>query len=1130
MISKATNSTELQPIDDRFELDRGQTVEGLAHSLQRWEAISKTDGETYQLCLFKKTGSQLDSDLRRLLHELVRRIRGVLVDRTARDVLVELLDVVEDDSEIGLRFFGPGMPLNQVPKSVRERSFSRVRTTSGRVVVWRQISRLAQAVGSLHSADIVHGNICEAAVFVDGGDSPVLQLGGYEGAVHIGSIDDTSTQLLEPGSIVSIRKDWHDLAVLAEGLLGVEHNKGNTLLPNEQKLLNRLKNPPKFSHIESRNLASEIGDLCNELQRAGSSGRSELVLFPSKDVIRKDLRVLVPKGVPVPSPNELIEQMADDLKSSPPLMWRPPNSRTILLFTNRATYELKPESGDDRLARVVACRPRRANDPTLNAEELVSEFRLCKNPADAKDRIRRSGGGAQSWSALNAEATEAVQEEKLPQWYALNLIEIFSLMASRLRHYPVEILETPAGGSVRMAARLDTNRDEWRAKLGRPSAADSLNRELAHDDGNTDWTLATTDALSIGAASPSISLAEIADRNGRRVFTFDVEGKLPIQRNVILRPRPDQGQESVIRRRLRSISAVRSDHDLLLALDDPNNVTLDDALSSVASPGEPHPDLDSSKIDAWNSIQEGNSIDLVVGPPGVGKSFLVSRLVGSVLQNAPYSRILISAQNHDALVEMQRGLLSHLDSEPHLLVRVEKPLDGEERTELRRDSISVLTDLLQRDTNPLLSEYRRDVEQAVKPRYNPSNSNIDALLRDTDHLLLRSADITLATANSYIVEELRDDGERFDWVIVEEAARASGPELLGVLSLGNRRLLIGDHHQLAPFEAERKASFYEAEVAKTLLEDAVEAIETVSDLPAELPESLKELADDDALFGDVVAAAARLEQPFREISEREEERSFDLMGGHVSILTEQSRMHPVICKIVSDSFYGGRLESSARAINRSPAVATNKEFLSAPLVILDLPSLSVTRRRTFEEKVGTSRQNQIEATTLIKVLKELSPSQGEVSRTLAVLTPFTAQKSLLERELVQLVDPETGKISGFTSPKGNGEFVHTVDGFQGGEADLVVVSLVRNNEWVGPRALGFLSDRRRMNVLLSRARDKLVLITSLRFLGNAVRAHDPDGEGGGRLDFLQSILRSIEEFSENGTCSIVSCDEGGMFD
>ena len=58
------------------------------------------------------------------------------------------------------------------------------------------------------------------------------------------------------------------------------------------------------------------------------------------------------------------------------------------------------------------------------------------------------------------------------------------------------------------------------------------------------------------------------------------------------------------------------------------------------------------------------------------------------------------------------------------------------------------------------------------------------------------------------------------------------------------------------------------------------------------------------------------------------------------------------------------------------------------------------------------------------------------------------------------------------------ELVGTVDSFQGDEADIVVVSLVRNNHHSGSRALGFLSDERRMNVLLSRARWKLVVIGS----------------------------------------------------
>ncbi|RWR04071.1 AAA domain-containing protein [Paenirhodobacter populi] len=45
--------------------------------------------------------------------------------------------------------------------------------------------------------------------------------------------------------------------------------------------------------------------------------------------------------------------------------------------------------------------------------------------------------------------------------------------------------------------------------------------------------------------------------------------------------------------------------------------------------------------------------------------------------------------------------------------------------------------------------------------------------------------------------------EQFDWVIVEETAKATGPELAGPMMLSGRRLLIGDHHQLPPFEADR---------------------------------------------------------------------------------------------------------------------------------------------------------------------------------------------------------------------------------------------------------------------------------------------------------------------------------------
>jgi len=76
-------------------------------------------------------------------------------------------------------------------------------------------------------------------------------------------------------------------------------------------------------------------------------------------------------------------------------------------------------------------------------------------------------------------------------------------------------------------------------------------------------------------------------------------------------------------------------------------------------------------------------------------------------------------------------------------------------------------------------------------------------LRALEALVLESANVVFSTSNSLDVERLADDGAQFDWVIIEEAAKATGPDLIAPLSLGGRRLLIGDHHQLPPFDAER---------------------------------------------------------------------------------------------------------------------------------------------------------------------------------------------------------------------------------------------------------------------------------------------------------------------------------------
>ena len=245
-------------------------------------------------------------------------------------------------------------------------------------------------------------------------------------------------------------------------------------------------------------------------------------------------------------------------------------------------------------------------------------------------------------------------------------------------------------------------------------------------------------------------------------------------------------------------------------------------------------------------------------------------------------------------------------------------------------------------------------------------------------------------------------------------------------------------------------------------------------------------------------------------------------------------MHPAICELVSNTFYKRQLVSSKRVKARKQTVECADGFSPSPIVILDLPSLSVVKRRAFERMAKRSYRNEAEAIALLAALKKLRPvsRDGETVPTLVVLSPYLAQVNHLERLLRPQIDVPASTLFGFASPRGDGKFVYTSDSFQGGEADLVVASLVRNNVLVGSRALGFIKNPQRLNVLLSRAKQKLILSTSRQFIRNAVEGIDPDAVSE-ELGFLRIMLDEIARLSEtefpvvgNGA-SVIPVDEQG---
>ncbi len=273
--------------------------------------------------------------------------------------------------------------------------------------------------------------------------------------------------------------------------------------------------------------------------------------------------------------------------------------------------------------------------------------------------------------------------------------------------------------------------------------------------------------------------------------------------------------------------------------------------------------------------------------------------------------------------------------------------------------------------------------------------------------VLNSVHIVMTTLGTAGGRALTDGVDKFEVVVVDEAAQSVEPATLAAMQLGSRHcVMVGDPQQLPAtiFNVSGKNSKY-----------------------------------DRSLF-------QRLEEA----------------GEQVYMLNEQYRMHPKISHFPRHIFYKGALKDGPNV--RKPdygrslveAITSRVEALQ-PFTVLDLESK--------EERGGTSLSNSTEADLavyLYESLKEISNGLSATSR-VAVITPYSQQANVLRRKFSGLLGENYTKFVE----------VNTVDAFQGREAKIVIFSAVRA---AGSRGIGFLSDVRRMNVALTRAKNFLFVI------------------------------------------------------
>lgn len=160
-------------------------------------------------------------------------------------------------------------------------------------------------------------------------------------------------------------------------------------------------------------------------------------------------------------------------------------------------------------------------------------------------------------------------------------------------------------------------------------------------------------------------------------------------------------------------------------------------------------------------------------------------------------------------------------------------------------------------------------------------------------------------------------------------------------------------------------------------------------------------------------------------------------------LTVQYRMHSDICEFPSEFFYNGQLLTGT----------TITKCLNFPNNFF-----YVSNGREETSQSGTSFINKTEAQLVENIIRFLFKN-GVVEQQIGVITPYEGQRSYIMSKI-------------FENEPGNLE-ISSVDGFQGREKDFIIVSLVRSNTYQG---IGFVADKRRLNVMLTRAKYALVIV------------------------------------------------------
>lgn len=460
-------------------------------------------------------------------------------------------------------------------------------------------------------------------------------------------------------------------------------------------------------------------------------------------------------------------------------------------------------------------------------------------------------------------------------------------------------------------------------------------------------------------------------------------------------------------------------------------------------------ELNESQKIAFLKAIDGSPVTLIKGPPGTGKTHVINAITQYITKELK-EKVIISSQTHVAIDNVLDKLMENHDLiVPNRITnrRNKYSIDEIDKTLYKTWGSKLIENLLKYSDEDLANKVIKKLENFKGVGEIQYSKNMQ---QDFD--VIGATTTTTAISGRRGLEILKD----YNWLIIDEVSKSPITEVLRYLPYVEKIILVGDDYQLSP-----------------LLEFSKEDVKHLPSYNEEMFEKLETIYEQ-SVFSKTIRKAEE--------------------SGRLILLDENYRS----VKSVLDAyniFYEGQLRNKREKVNPKIVQFKDNAILNNNKNVFFVEVLGSTEQ---DDSKSHSRYNvqEAEATRLIleDILKTLDAPH---TVTISAIFPYAAQISYFTRNYKELINKAKTTFKSFE--------LDTVDAFQGRETDIVLVNTVVTR----PEKRNFLRDFRRINVSMSRARDKLIVFGSRNL--EKMEMETPDG---GRHQYFKAIIDGIRKNGE----------------